>query len=218
MKIDLSKKEKIWFVAIGIGILSLTIVFTQFSLFFSFENTGEIGDTIGGITAPFMSFFGSILVYLALKSQIDANTEFKRQFERQYEDQLFFRLFENLHSRINNNVSTSNSNSGEIIQGYNSLSFLVDEFKKHMENETRLFGRHLLAKNPELIDFMYYRNIVSNYFSQNNLTEAIMFDLVNERAEELKSNLIDLSYCPRDHAWLVSIRLLLQNPFCVWWL
>lgn len=38
-----------------------------------FSNTGPIGDTIGGITAPFMSLIGGGLVYLALREQIKAN-------------------------------------------------------------------------------------------------------------------------------------------------
>jgi hypothetical protein len=86
MKVSLSKKEKFWFILIGLLILSLTIIFSQFSWLLSFADTGEIGDTIGGITAPFMSFFGSVLVYLALKSQIDANKIIQDQFDEQKTD------------------------------------------------------------------------------------------------------------------------------------
>jgi len=102
MNLKLSKKERYWFILIGIIILCIPIILTQFSTLFSFENTGEIGDTIGGITAPFLSFFGSILVYLALKSQIDANKEFKEQFEKQNNDSMFFRLLDNLKNRTFN--------------------------------------------------------------------------------------------------------------------
>jgi len=66
MKVNLNDKEKYWFIGIGVFILSIPIVLTQFPAVISFNNTGEIGDTIGGITAPFLSFFGAILVYLVL--------------------------------------------------------------------------------------------------------------------------------------------------------
>jgi hypothetical protein len=35
-------------------------------------STGEIGDTIGGLTAPFINGIGAILVYLAFKEQVKA--------------------------------------------------------------------------------------------------------------------------------------------------
>lgn len=50
------------------------------------EDTAPIGDTIGGITAPFLSLLGSILVFAALKAQIDANSAVQKQFEKQEND------------------------------------------------------------------------------------------------------------------------------------
>jgi hypothetical protein len=38
-----------------------------------FSETGNIGDTIGGITSPIVGFVGAILVYFALLEQIKAN-------------------------------------------------------------------------------------------------------------------------------------------------
>ncbi len=51
------------------------ILFTQFSII-SFSNdgsTGQIGDTIGGITAPAIGLLSAILLYLALTKQIENN-------------------------------------------------------------------------------------------------------------------------------------------------
>ncbi|MBR8535419.1 hypothetical protein KDU71_07590 [Carboxylicivirga sediminis] len=51
-----------------------------------FTKTGQIGDTIGGITAPFMSLVGSGLVYLSFRMQVEMNRiQFKainKQFKR----------------------------------------------------------------------------------------------------------------------------------------
>ncbi|WP_010662378.1 hypothetical protein [Marinilabilia salmonicolor] len=51
-----------------------------------FTKTGQIGDTIGGVTAPFLSLVGSVLVFLSFRAQIDMNKEqfkaIKKQFER----------------------------------------------------------------------------------------------------------------------------------------
>lgn len=45
------------------------------------SDTGAIGDTIGGITAPFLSLLGSILVFAALLAQVRANDIVIEQFE-----------------------------------------------------------------------------------------------------------------------------------------
>ncbi|MBL6445667.1 hypothetical protein JMN32_05065 [Fulvivirga sp. 29W222] len=41
--------------------------------FFDLSNSGPIGDTIGGITAPIINLVGAILVYISFKAQIAAN-------------------------------------------------------------------------------------------------------------------------------------------------
>lgn len=46
---------------------------------FDFSNKGSIGDTIGGITAPFINGLAAVLVFLAFKEQIKANEIFKNQ-------------------------------------------------------------------------------------------------------------------------------------------
>ena len=48
---------------------------------FNFSTTGQIGDTIGGITAPFINGLAAILVFIAFKAQIKANELLKHQEE-----------------------------------------------------------------------------------------------------------------------------------------
>lgn len=57
---------------------------SQKNLFgFSFLQTGPIGDTIGGITAPFVGILGAVLVYLTLRAQIQANDQIRKQIRAQ---------------------------------------------------------------------------------------------------------------------------------------
>lgn len=69
-----------------IGILVAPFLFIQ-SGCTSFSNTGQIGDTIGGITAPISSLVGSILVFLALKGQIVANKITQQQIQDQQQEE-----------------------------------------------------------------------------------------------------------------------------------
>jgi len=69
---------------IGIPFCLLTpILFTQDWGLLDFTNTGNIGDTIGGITAPFTNILAAILVFLAFRAQISANLSLQEQIEQQ---------------------------------------------------------------------------------------------------------------------------------------
>ena len=64
-----------------ISMVSAPLLFTISG--YSLAETGDIGDTIGGITAPISSLAGSILVFLALRSQIVANKITQEQIRDQ---------------------------------------------------------------------------------------------------------------------------------------
>lgn len=70
--------------------------------------TGEIGDTIGGLTAPIIGLLNAVFVYHAFKQQIRANEmqrqsleEERERFFQQNEYSILLRLFERLESQIN---------------------------------------------------------------------------------------------------------------------
>lgn len=56
-------------------IIVAPVLFTQPAKYscFDFSSTGQIGDTIGGITAPIIGVVSILLLYLTLKGQLDFN-------------------------------------------------------------------------------------------------------------------------------------------------
>jgi hypothetical protein len=81
----LSKYDLVFLLLIGIILFMLPYLFTLNCKFFpdfngTEDGTGQIGDTIGGITAPFIGFFSAVLVYLAFKAQIHSNKIIQEQF------------------------------------------------------------------------------------------------------------------------------------------
>jgi hypothetical protein len=82
---------------IGIIILFLPPILTRATLIelFDYSDTGQIGDTISGITAPFINAIGAILVFFAFKEQIRANELIKEQLLFQYIIEDFHRLEDN---------------------------------------------------------------------------------------------------------------------------
>lgn len=97
-------KDPIVILIIGLFlVLSLPWLLTHsaFSRSLDFSNTGPIGDTIGGITAPFLSLVGSYLVYLALKAQISANILLQNQIDSEREENQISKLYSYLNESIN---------------------------------------------------------------------------------------------------------------------
>ena len=171
------------FIFILIAIVFAPILLSTILGYTNMKEAGGIGDFFNGLTAPFISFFGSILVYFALKSQIKANQIITDQFELQNQDSLFFRLVDNLHNRINN-YSTFDFNKNEI-KSYEVLKHIVEYKKIKMDDEAVNYGRYLLAKHPKEIPDKFYLDIVS----LNNLPSVDLF----EESNQLKSKLFILS-------------------------
>lgn len=65
------------------------VIFTQHGVV-DFSNTGQIGDTIGGIMNPFIGLVSIIVMFLAFYMQFKANKIIQYQFEKsQFESQFF---------------------------------------------------------------------------------------------------------------------------------
>jgi len=72
--------------AIGLILIAIPPLLFTGNLFlntrFDLSHTGEIGDTIGGTTAPFIGLFGAILVYISFLKQVEANNILKEEIDR----------------------------------------------------------------------------------------------------------------------------------------
>jgi len=86
-----------WFFPIFIIILFLfPFIVTRSSCMhlFDYSETGQIGDTIGGLTAPIIAILVAILTFFAFWVQVKANISQKEQFNKQDND-LKIERFEN---------------------------------------------------------------------------------------------------------------------------
>jgi hypothetical protein len=76
---DYKTSQIILLIVIIILVLPPLLSLPAFCKIFDFSNKGGIGDTISGITAPFINGLAAILVFIAFKAQIKANEIFKNQ-------------------------------------------------------------------------------------------------------------------------------------------
>jgi hypothetical protein len=81
-KQEIKKKWMIFAFIVTVLIISLTpYLFTEFSIGIDFSETGSIGDTIGGITAPFINIMAALLIFYSFNEQVKANRIQSRSFD-----------------------------------------------------------------------------------------------------------------------------------------
>lgn len=169
MKIKLSKSEWILFIVFGIIIFFIPIILTLESGIISFASTGEIGDTIGGTTAPFLGFFGSILVYLALKAQIQANEQVRLQFEKQETD-----------SKVEKRTEYFKSRSDIILYEINNFYYsYIDDHQTGSKQKLNYQGSQAILK--------LLKNSKNTFYGQKKVLSP---DLVEPKLKELESLLV----------------------------
>ena len=146
--------------------------------YLNFSNTGEIGDTIGGITAPFINGLSAILVFLAFKAQIKANEIFKNQEQsRNILDQIKIIQEDKLDIEQTIHTMTTNCNhlvSPSVIQILNNVNKIT-----YFTSEIRL-AYELIENHSGNKDFVYrklfylyvirYKDLITNLETELNKT------------------------------------------------
>lgn len=149
-------------VAFIIIVFPILLTIPAISNFLNFSDKGQIGDTIGGITAPFINGLAAILVFLAFKEQIKANNLLKAQEQ----NSLIFNQIQNIQSnkddilsaisQLQNNIGVSD----ELIIHplFNRVNFYLSEFEilrqmlEKNESETTIL---LLKKSQFLFSILF---------------------------------------------------------------
>jgi hypothetical protein len=159
-------------------ILVLPFIFTRYSLIGFGIKPNEIGDAINGLTAPIIGTFSVLLVYLAFKSQLDANEKLNQanvKLLKISEDQLRFTEFQMFKEKleyIKNNHDTSfifnlsnetNNINNEPIKTYNER-----------ENKAKIYLKRFDKKS---IDVKRTLDIISLFNKQLNQSSLSQIDI-----------------------------------------
>lgn len=149
--------------------------FTQCSSFIYFGRPNEIGDTIGGITAPIIGIMGALLLYLTIKKEGDKDDAEIRNIRNAITDdlKLIYKLLNDLEEELvqlprsdaynkifntrvyytlNNNLFTSLDRLKIItafgVEKYKILNVIYSSIK-HFENNTL---KHYLSRIESIAD------------------------------------------------------------------
>lgn len=196
MKDNILKKAQI---VLGVGIIIIIIapfLLTQTGFIVFNESTGSIGDTIGGITAPLASLIGSILVFYALKAQIDANKVIQDQISQQRKEEGKRKNLEYLNEQINvlrtdiegfsiiDKIDDSRRDTTHYIEvkGINAITKFVEDLRTYGEGD---HDEILLDSNPKLAQFYYLLELIYQLVTKiqkakiNTRDKKFFFTIIN---------------------------------------
>jgi hypothetical protein len=109
----------------------------------SLSQTGLIGDTIGGITAPICSLIGSVLVFLALKGQLVANRITQQQIHDHKQEERIKKEVAYVSGLYNYFLSSFQTFETKYFKGHRAImkvmGLLAASERKKAHNEDRLY-------------------------------------------------------------------------------
>lgn len=156
---------------------------------FDFTTTGQIGDTFGGITNPFIALAGVLLTFLAFYMQIKANQIQRELFREQ--------LIED-RKRLNDEMKLSTSHfqeqielqeSQHKIQQFESQFYKMLELHKENVNEMNVIA----YRNPETEEVSYItgRNVFVEF---QNEFELMISEIKNSNHSILNTKTFKICY------------------------
>jgi hypothetical protein len=162
---------------------------------FDFTSTGQIGDTIGGITAPTIGLLSAILIYISFKEQYKANLLLSSSRDEENFRHGIELLKENIDNSYNgfsitignNSYSTTTTYSGkEAIEVYcrGAYNTLIQNFRTKEDFDKKggweLASAVFLAYESEtqdfknlLIDFRIYAEFVESAYNVSTILRTL---------------------------------------------
>lgn len=150
------------------------IIFTSFSSGIDFTNTGEIGDTIGGIMNPFISIVAVSVTGLAFYMQYQANDIVRKQFKVQQFEKRFYEMLNKYEKKLADVELGKSQKRG------------IDAFIEFNENMNRLnyndfFDSFTIRSSFKSFDryFDYIFRIIKYVDNQTDLTDLDKKEYIN---------------------------------------
>jgi uncharacterized membrane protein len=146
--------KRVYWVVIGIAGLSLALPFilTRSAIWagFDFSQTGQIGDTIGGITAPILGLLSAILLFVSIKEQQKNNKIQSDQFRSNLMIAFYEPIIKNWELFLND--------EDKIKTKGNLINLSLSYVEKRANNED--IGDIRVYIEKHLFDFVRYNNLL----------------------------------------------------------
>lgn len=217
-----NKRARILLIVGAISAILAPVVLTWSTIsFIDFNSTGQIGDTIGGITAPIVGLVGAILVYFSFTEQRKANKMQWQALEKERTDR---------QTELGRQEAEIRKNDKDRI--FNHLQGLVDELQNRWDRYSqkkqnlgpRLMCEGISSANTSSSERAQYIEGVEGYQSNIIQLTSILTCFIDtfERidAKEILSDsdrrflLLRMNFFfAMNLSWILSVRQLIKTKY-----
>ncbi len=184
----------ILFIAFLLITLSFPYLFSHNYWFnINFSDTGQIGDTIGGILSPFIAILAAILTFLAFWVQFKANEQQKTDLKIERFENKFYELLR-LHKSNINEIELNETIKGreafidmfyELQTAYEVCNYYYDDLKKDFSK------KEIMNLSYNIFFFGIGENSEKSYYNKLNDNEKIVFEKVIHSLDLLQITYIE---------------------------
>ncbi len=132
------------FVFLGVRIVSGNYLFESYNL----GDKGTLGDAVNGLSAPFISFFSAVLIYITFREQVKAN----KLLQSQWQIDTFLKIFNDMNDKLKSlyakDFDGTYEEGGEMIQREYKGAQIADYI-------AMIHSSYKNTVPPELIEFIY---------------------------------------------------------------
>lgn len=222
-----SKYQKQFWWSIGIFggicvvIFGLPTIFTQLPSIVDFTETGEIGDTIGGIMGPFVAIGAAFLTFMAFWVQKEANEAQRQDIKVERFNNNFFNLL-NIHEQITNSLEY---NTYEVLNGqtepksyrgrevFHQTYSVIPQYDR--AKELRYIGKGIKGRIKEQGMDAYNDSILPTYFDHyfRNMYRIVKYI---DEADVFDDDKISTDVLKEKYAYVAILRSTLSRYELVW--
>jgi hypothetical protein len=208
----------VWvFLGFTLIVIIIPNLFARLSIFPFIKSNGngltpnEIGDAIGGMTAPIIGLFSAFLVYIAFREQIKANEELKEFNKRQVgfnelsEISLLEKNLEEDFDNLNFTFFDKDISKEQYFykgrQAINQINNFLLNYKSHNHDYITDFIKSKTILEPNFIMFIskaaiFYINIffLLEAFDESNMRPSVKKFLFNMIQVKYRISIINLEY------------------------
>ena len=132
------------FVFLGVRLVSGPYWTASYNL----GDKGTLGDAVNGLSAPFISFFSAILIYITFKEQNKAN----KLLQSQWQIDTFLKVFNDMNEKLKNFYATSEDGTYEQGGAMNVKTYRGPDIADYI---IMIHGSYTKGVPQELTEFIY---------------------------------------------------------------
>jgi hypothetical protein len=132
------------FVFLGVRLVSGHYLFESYHL----GDKGTLGDAVNGLSAPFISFFSAVLIYITFREQVKAN----KLLQSQWQIDTFLKVFNDMNEKLKSFYVTSEDGTYEEGGAMNVKEYKGPNIAEYI---VMIRGSYTKGVPAELTEFIY---------------------------------------------------------------